>query len=87
MSGCVENPTARAGRPPVGLALHGRRGGTPQPWVTSPAKRATHAEAPASPEDVAPARPLNREPEKDDTPGEPPAPPASIITPIDDVDG
>lgn len=88
MSGCVENPAARAGRPPVGLALHGRRGGAPaQPWITSPAKHATHNESPAPNELEAPARPLNREPEKGDVPDEPAAPPASIVAPIDDVDG
>ncbi len=71
MSGCVENPTARASRtsPLVERAHHG----TPSRALVTPAPRRAPAATPATPpEETAP---------------EPSAPPALLSIPVDDVDG
>jgi penicillin-insensitive murein DD-endopeptidase len=71
MSGCVENPTARASRtsPPV---ERGHRGAPPRALVTPAPKHAPAATPPAAPDETAP---------------EPSAPPALLSVPVDDVDG
>lgn len=91
MSGCVENPAVRTGRPPPTAVGHGRRGGPPQGWVTAAPKRSP-AQAPRNPPSEPSSHPPNDPPEpgptpEDDAPDQPDAPPASMHAPLDDVDG
>lgn len=80
MSGCVENPAARAHR--VATGAHGRHAAPTHALVTPPPSRAPSANPPphaipAVPDDV-----------PDEAPApEPEAPPASMSAPVDDVDG
>jgi penicillin-insensitive murein endopeptidase len=96
MTGCVEDPAARPRHPE--LVAHGRRGGTLRPPTVTlgsntvePAIRSLgngrdHA-APQTPRLPPPPRPAGPTPAAEPPSGEPEAPPASIASPIDDVDG
>jgi penicillin-insensitive murein endopeptidase len=88
MNGCIENPPARNRRPETVLA-RGRRGATgtagiasePTVHATTHARNARSVEVPNEPQ--APSAPAEvREPA-----AEPDTPPASLATPVDDVDG
>jgi penicillin-insensitive murein endopeptidase len=80
MSGCVENPTARAHRVPT-LVAHGRRGAPTHASVT------TAPSGHAAPPPPLPAPAPADQPRQDDEPGGEDAPPMSLPTPVDDVDG
>jgi penicillin-insensitive murein endopeptidase len=83
MSGCVENPAARARKAPPVVASHGRRPAPAHGLVTH---APTAPQLPPQPEAPAPATaPPGLEPSGDDP--SPDAPPASMPAPVDDVDG
>jgi len=79
MSGCVENPAARAHRMVAGT--HGRRGAPAHALVTPPPSR-----SPMTPPAQAPA-PLPEEPREELPAPEPDVPPMSLPSSVDDVDG
>jgi penicillin-insensitive murein DD-endopeptidase len=80
MGGCVENPAARVQRAVAGT--HGRHGPARHAAVTPPPSRAASVNTPPRPAPVVP------EDLPEEAPGpEPEAPPASIVAPVDDVDG
>lgn len=81
MSGCVENPMARARRGPTPVA-HGRRGAPSRATVTT-APTGHAAPAPTLP----PRTPIYEPPPEQDEPGSEDAPPMSLPSAIDDVDG
>ncbi len=98
MGGCVENPAARAHKPPTALT-HGRRANpaTSHGLVTLPPVASGHAPgrapavlapSPAAPPALPPASTAPTAP-TDDGQGDPAldAPPAAMPAPIDDVDG
>jgi penicillin-insensitive murein endopeptidase len=84
MNGCVENPAVRASRPETGIAARGRRGGPTQGGVTTAPKHLPVL-PPASPPSGLPAP--EQAPAQGDAPRDRDAPPASMVAPIDDVDG
>lgn len=90
MGGCIENPSVRAHRPE--LLAHGRRGGSSRAIAgaapnVEPAARAPSHLRPLQPgDDVTPAPSTPATPNPSE-PATPDAPPASIATPVDDVDG
>jgi penicillin-insensitive murein endopeptidase len=79
MSGCVENPTARARRGPI-LVAHGRRGAPSHAAVTT-APSGHGAPPPPLPPPAPAGEPRDEDPGGDD------APPMSLPSPVDDVDG
>ena len=78
MSGCVENPAARA-RHPATVMARGHR------IVPVPHGLVTHPPAPSSPAPTAP--PAAPSPTEETEPVEPDAPPAVMPSAVDDVDG
>lgn len=77
MSGCVENPAARA-RHPASVIARGRRSGP------APHGLVTHPPAPTSAPTAPSPAPV---PSEETDPAEPDAPPTVLPSPIDDVDG
>jgi penicillin-insensitive murein endopeptidase len=80
MSGCVENPMARARRGPAVVA-HGRRAAPSHATVT------TAPTGHGAPPPALPSRAPTEEPPPDEEPGSDDAPPMSLPSQVDDVDG
>jgi penicillin-insensitive murein endopeptidase len=79
MSGCVENPAARAHATPAPALARGRRAAPIHALVTPPPARTP---APLPQRETEAPDPTGAEPNR-----EPEAPPAAIAVPVDDVDG